>query len=124
VQLRALLQILQADPAFAALPKHDAEQLRIVAPTALQPLITAAVADGRPVLAVTATNREAEDLVAAARSLDRGLYLRTSGPGGRRDVAQVLAAVGGDPAGSRVIAESGEAARRSRPTPRSRSSPC
>ncbi len=69
MQLRALLQIMEADPAFAAMREHAAEQLRVVAPTAAQPLIAAALAESRPVLAVTATNREAEDLVAALQSL-------------------------------------------------------
>ena len=69
MQLRALLQAMQADPAFAALPSHAAEELRIVAPTAVQPLVAAVLADRRPVLAVTATTREAEDLVYALRSI-------------------------------------------------------
>ena len=60
---------MEADPAFAAMREHAAEQLRVVAPTAAQPLIAAALAESRPVLAVTATNREAEDLVAALQSL-------------------------------------------------------
>ena len=69
MQLRPLLQIMRHDAGFAALPTHAAEQLRIVAPAPLQSLIAAAIADSRPVLAVTATNREAEDLVAALQSL-------------------------------------------------------
>lgn len=69
MQLRNLLQAMRADAAFARIPTHDAESLRIVAPSAVQPLIAAAIADQRPVLAVTATNRESEDLVAALQSL-------------------------------------------------------
>ena len=69
MQLRALLQAMQADPAFAALPAQTAEELRIVAPAAVQPLVAAVLADTRPMLAVTATTREAEDLVYALRSI-------------------------------------------------------
>lgn len=69
MQLRALLQAMQADPAFAALPAQTAEELRIVAPAAVQPLVAAVLADSRPMLAVTATTREAEDLVYALRSI-------------------------------------------------------
>ncbi|HEX6196375.1 MAG TPA: transcription-repair coupling factor, partial [Jiangellaceae bacterium] len=50
------------------------DALDLTAPAAMRPLAIAAIADeklgaGRPVLAVTATSREAEDLVAALRSL-------------------------------------------------------
>ena len=69
MQLRALLQTMRRDAAFAALQTHAAEQLRIVAPAPLQPLTAASLADSRQVLAVTATNREADDLLAALRSL-------------------------------------------------------
>ena len=72
MQLRSLLQAMRADSAFARIPHHVAEQLRIVAPAAVQPLITAAISEQRPVLAVTATNREAEDLFAALHSLIDG----------------------------------------------------
>ena len=72
MQLRSLLQAMRADSAFARIPQHDAENLRIVAPASVQPLIAAAISEQRPVLAVTATNREAEDLVAALHSLIDG----------------------------------------------------
>jgi transcription-repair coupling factor (superfamily II helicase) len=52
----------------------DADGLDLTAPPAMRPFAVAAVADqasgaGRPVLAVTATSREADDLAAALRSL-------------------------------------------------------
>lgn len=67
--LANLVTALRRDPAFASLPTNRAEELRIVAPTALHPLLAATLAQDRLVILVTATNREAEDLVAALTSM-------------------------------------------------------
>jgi transcription-repair coupling factor (superfamily II helicase) len=81
MNLTGLLHTLLAEPGDAALRSSVADArtgavnaLDITAPAALRPIVTAALADdavgaGRPVLAVTATSREAEDLVAALRCL-------------------------------------------------------
>jgi transcription-repair coupling factor (superfamily II helicase) len=76
--LHTLLSEPGGDPALRATvadARTDAvSALDITAPAALRPFAIAAVADdnvgaGRPVLAVTATSREAEDLAAGLRSL-------------------------------------------------------
>ena len=67
--LRALLEAMRRDPGFASLSTHPAESLRVVVPPALQPLVAATLADERLVVAVTATNRETDDLLAALQSL-------------------------------------------------------
>src|SRR6266511_241063 len=57
-----------ADPALALLaPRRGVDQLDVTAPPALRPFVAAAI--DAPVLAVTATTREAEDLAAALESL-------------------------------------------------------
>ncbi|MGN6609418.1 MAG: transcription-repair coupling factor [Jatrophihabitans sp.] len=61
-----------ADPALAALTDSiGARELLVSGPPALQPFAVAAVATGggRPVLAVTSTGREAEELASALRCL-------------------------------------------------------
>ncbi|MDX6284926.1 MAG: hypothetical protein QOG53_411 [Frankiales bacterium] len=76
--LSGLLAAVGADPALAA--TRDAvgqPSLELAAPASLRPLIAAVIAaeapqgGGRPVLAVTATGREAEDLVVQLRSFLR-----------------------------------------------------
>ncbi|MGZ4495745.1 MAG: transcription-repair coupling factor, partial [Nocardioides sp.] len=75
MSLTGVLDVLADDPALAA--AIDAAQssgrteLDLTAPDGVRPFAIAAVAAraGRPVLAVTATGREAEDLVTALRSL-------------------------------------------------------
>ena len=67
--LHHLVTAMRRDPVFASLSTHPAEELRVVAPSALQPLIAASLADDRLVVLVTATNRESEDLVAALSSM-------------------------------------------------------
>ncbi len=70
--LRGLLDLVVADPTFtAALGRVGTPELGLSAPPALRPFVVAALAahGDRPVLAVTATGREAEDLVAALGSL-------------------------------------------------------
>ncbi len=67
--LSALLLAMRRDPGFAKLAAHQAEALRIVAPPTLNPLIAAELAQREGlVVAITATNREAEDLTAALSS--------------------------------------------------------
>jgi transcription-repair coupling factor (superfamily II helicase) len=85
VKLAGLLEAALADPALAAARDlartggPGAEQVDLTAPPALRPFVIAALAAadaggaglgaGRPVLAVTATSREADDLVAALDGL-------------------------------------------------------
>src|SRR5664279_6545232 len=74
--LSGLLAPLLRDPALGGALARAREgparpQLDLTAPPAMRPFIVAALAGQahRPVLAVTATSREAEDLTAALRSL-------------------------------------------------------
>jgi transcription-repair coupling factor (superfamily II helicase) len=69
MKLAGLTTAALADPALAR--AHDlarrghAEQVDLTAPAALRPVVAAVIARERPLLAVTATSREAEDLAAA-----------------------------------------------------------
>src|SRR6266568_2920398 len=69
MKLAGLLDAALGDPALAAArdlaARGDTERLDLTAPAALRPFVVAAAAGTRPVLAVTATSREAEDLAAA-----------------------------------------------------------
>jgi transcription-repair coupling factor (superfamily II helicase) len=69
--LAGLISALAADPALARITEGvGTAELDIAAPGGLRPFAIAALAAaGRPVLAVTATERETEDLVTALRSL-------------------------------------------------------
>ncbi|MDH5277700.1 MAG: transcription-repair coupling factor, partial [Actinomycetota bacterium] len=76
--VRGLLQLLRDDPAIGRVLElgraATAPALDVSGPASLPPFAIAALADpqagaGRPVLAVVATTREAEDLAAALRSL-------------------------------------------------------
>src|SRR6266511_1686769 len=68
MSLTGLLTAALADPALALLaPRRGVDQLDVTAPPALRPFVAAAI--DAPVLAVTATTREAEDLAAALESL-------------------------------------------------------
>nr|WSY54335.1 transcription-repair coupling factor [Streptomyces sp. NBC_00886] len=75
MSLHGLLDAVVKDPALAEATKAAADGNRmhvdLVGPPAARPFAVAALAreTGRPVLAVTATGREAEDLAAALRSL-------------------------------------------------------
>ncbi|MER6053038.1 transcription-repair coupling factor [Streptomyces sp. NPDC001793] len=75
MSLSGLLDAVVRDPALAEAVKAAADGHRphvdLVGPPAARPFAVAALARraGRPVLAVTATGREAEDLAAALRSL-------------------------------------------------------
>ena len=76
MSLAGVLDVLALDPAIraaldAASAGSDGLHLDLTAPSPLRPFIIAALAAkaGRPVLAVTATGRESEDLVQALRSL-------------------------------------------------------
>ena len=80
MKLRGLLDAALVDPALATARElastggPGAEQVDLTAPVALRPFVVAAIAAesggevavaGRPVLVITATTREAEDLVGA-----------------------------------------------------------
>ncbi|GFE24235.1 transcription-repair coupling factor [Streptomyces nigrescens] len=75
MSLTGLLDVVVRDPALAEAVQAAADghrpQVDLVGPSAARPFAIAALARqaGRPVLAVTATGREAEDLAAALRSL-------------------------------------------------------
>lgn len=75
MSLNGLLDVVVNDPALAEAVKAGADGNRpyvdLVGPPAARPVVLAALAarTGRVVLAVTATGRESEDLVAALRSL-------------------------------------------------------
>ncbi|MFE7516791.1 hypothetical protein ACFU8I_37030, partial [Streptomyces sp. NPDC057540] len=74
MSLHGLLDVVVKDAALAEAVKAAADGNRphvdLVGPAAARPFAVAALArdSGRPVLAVTATGREAEDLAAALRS--------------------------------------------------------
>ncbi|MCA1711023.1 MAG: transcription-repair coupling factor [Actinobacteria bacterium] len=72
--LEGLLDVVSGDPALArALQTPTAPTLDLTAPAGLRPFVVASlVKHGRTVLAVTATGREAEDLVDALGSLVDG----------------------------------------------------
>jgi len=70
--LAGLLDVVATDPVIAAaVAAAGRPELDLSAPPALRPFVVAALAAkaDRPVLAVTSTGREAEDLVGALRSL-------------------------------------------------------
>lgn len=75
MSLTGLLDVVVTDPALAEAVEAAASggrtHLDLVGPPALRPFVIAALAAraGRPVLAVTATGRESEDLVSALGSL-------------------------------------------------------
>src|SRR3954463_4982782 len=72
MNLTGLLDALAPDPAVTAvLERAGKPELDLSAPPGMRPFLIAALAAraDRPVLAVTATSREAEDLVDALQSL-------------------------------------------------------
>src|SRR3954449_9951062 len=72
MNLTGLLDALAPDPAVTAvLARAGQPELDLSAPAGMRPFLIATLAAraGRPVLAVTATSREAEDLVTSLRSL-------------------------------------------------------
>jgi transcription-repair coupling factor (superfamily II helicase) len=70
MSLSPLLSALRADPAFAQLADSGPATIDVSGPLGVRPFAVAAlVSTGRPVLAVTATERECTELVAALRSL-------------------------------------------------------
>jgi transcription-repair coupling factor (superfamily II helicase) len=71
LSLSDLLDVVSADPSLArALQTPTAPALDLTGPSGLRPFVLAGlVRRGRTVLAVTATGREAEDLVAALSTL-------------------------------------------------------
>jgi len=93
MKLVGLLDAALDDPALAAARdlarRGDLEPLDLTAPPALRPFVVAAAAadgsgGGRPVLAVTATSREAEDLAAALGCLLPADEVRTPSGGAWR----------------------------------------
>ncbi|GAA3837660.1 transcription-repair coupling factor [Sphaerisporangium flaviroseum] len=69
MSLSGLLDLVVAEPQLAGALERAGEDVNLVAPPALRPFAVAALARNRPVLAVTATAREAEDLAAALTGL-------------------------------------------------------
>ncbi len=72
MKLVGLLDAALADPALAQardLAARGEAAVDLTAPPALRPFVAAAIAGSRPVLAVTATSREAEDLASALGAL-------------------------------------------------------
>ena len=71
MSLRDLLDVVTRDPSLArALETPTAPTVDLTGPTGLRPFVLAGlVRRGRTVLAVTATGREAEDLVAGLASV-------------------------------------------------------
>src|SRR5687768_13266463 len=63
--LTGLLDAALADPALRRLADLSSAEVDVTAPVAARPFIAATVARQRPVLMVTATSREAEDLAEA-----------------------------------------------------------
>ncbi|WP_229690885.1 transcription-repair coupling factor, partial [Sphaerisporangium melleum] len=69
MSLSGLLDLVAADPRLAGALDRQGEDVNLVAPPALRPFAVAALARRRPVLAITSTGREAEDLAAALTGL-------------------------------------------------------
>ncbi|WP_405141815.1 transcription-repair coupling factor [Sphaerisporangium sp. NBC_01403] len=69
MSLSGLLDLVVAEPQLAGALERTGEDINLIAPPALRPFAVAALARHRPVLAVTATAREAEDLAAALTGL-------------------------------------------------------
>jgi len=71
LSLTGLLDVVLLDPSFARAVETTSGALDLTAPHGMRPFVAAALAAraGRTVLAVTATGREAEELVAALGSL-------------------------------------------------------
>src|SRR3954469_18343915 len=72
MSLSGLLDAVRPDPGVAAVLEAaaagDVSTLDVVAPAGVRPLVVAGIPQQRPVLLVTATGRESEDLAAALRS--------------------------------------------------------
>lgn len=89
MSLHGLLDAVVKDAALAEAVKAATDGNRthidLVGPPAARPFALAALAreSGRPVLAVTATGREAEDLAAALRSSSRRRESSSTPPGRR-----------------------------------------
>jgi transcription-repair coupling factor (superfamily II helicase) len=70
VSLSGLLQAVLPDPALVKIAESvGTAGLELEGPTAVRPLVTATMAERKPVLAITATGHEADDLTAALRDL-------------------------------------------------------
>ncbi|MBB4700770.1 transcription-repair coupling factor [Sphaerisporangium siamense] len=69
MSLSGLLDLVIAEPRLAGVLERSAQDVDLIAAPALRPFVVGALARERPVLAVTATGREAEDLAAALTGL-------------------------------------------------------
>ncbi|MFC6082387.1 transcription-repair coupling factor [Sphaerisporangium aureirubrum] len=69
MSLSGLLDLVVAEPPLSGVLERTGEDIDLIAPPALRPFAVAALARHRPVLAITATGREAEDLAAALTGL-------------------------------------------------------
>ncbi|GAA1269654.1 transcription-repair coupling factor [Sphaerisporangium rubeum] len=69
MSLSGLLDLVVAEQPLAGVLERTGEDIDLIAPPALRPFAVAALARHRPVLAITATGREAEDLAAALTGL-------------------------------------------------------
>ncbi|WP_214415898.1 transcription-repair coupling factor [Sphaerisporangium fuscum] len=69
MSLSGLLDLVVAEPHLAEALERAGEDVNLIGPPALRPFAVAALARRRPVLAITATGREAEDLAAALTGL-------------------------------------------------------
>ncbi|WP_456847165.1 hypothetical protein, partial [Cellulomonas sp. P5_C6] len=69
MDLTGLLPALLADPAAAAAVEsvRSRGELDVVGPAGVRPPLLAALASGRPLVVVTATGRDADELAAAVR---------------------------------------------------------
>ncbi len=83
MSLSGLLDLVVAEPQLAGALERTGEDINLIAPPALRPFAVAALARHRPVLAVTATAREAEDLAAALTGLVGEHAVAVSRPGRR-----------------------------------------
>ncbi|RPF19967.1 transcription-repair coupling factor [Myceligenerans xiligouense] len=85
MHLTGLLPLLLADPGVAAAVEHVGArgEADVVGPVGVRPALVAAASERRPLVVVTATGREADELAAAVR-----VYL----PEGREDDVAVLPA--------------------------------
>ncbi len=69
MRLTGLLDVVATDPAFDHIDQNakDAQSTDVIAPTGARPVIITRIAEQSPVIAVTATGREADELASALR---------------------------------------------------------
>ena len=72
MSLRGVLDALRADPSIARLKelsRQTSDRITVVSPVTASPVVVAAIADEVPLLVITATGREAEELAASLGGL-------------------------------------------------------